>query len=130
LSTIALSFGALTPFGIAATPSGALIVSCTKTHSVYAIDPYTGHCERVAGTGSSGEPKDGPALQAVFEETQALVAVDSECSAYVSDLAIRRITLPPEFFLTRMIPALLFSLFYHSCLYHVFCVAVLLQLNS
>jgi hypothetical protein len=61
LSTINLSQAAVQPFRIAVTPSGVLIVSCWDTHSVYAIDAFTGHCERIAGTGSKGELKDGPA---------------------------------------------------------------------
>ncbi len=104
LSTIKLSLENVEPVGIAATPSGALIATCDKTHSVYAIDPYTGHCERIAGTGSVGELKDGSALFATFRYPNGVVVVDSECSAYVCDRlnqAIRRLTLPPKYFWTR-----------------------------
>ncbi len=104
LSTIKLSLREVASDVIAATPSAALIVSCCQTHSVYAIDPYTGHCERIAGSGSEGQLKDGPALQAVFNHLQAVVVVDSESSAYVCDFenqAIRRLTLPSTFFLFR-----------------------------
>ncbi len=47
LSTIELSLEEVRPTGIAATPSGVLIVTCQFTHSVYAIDPSTGHCKLV-----------------------------------------------------------------------------------
>ncbi len=102
-----MSLEELDPTGIAATRSGVLIVGCSNTNSVYAIDPYTGHCERIAGTGSQGEMKDGPALQAVFNRPEGVVVVDSECCAYVCDRmnqAIRRITLPPKFFVARTSP--------------------------
>ncbi len=90
--------------GIAATLSGALIVSCWQTHSVYAIDPFTGHCERIAGSGSDGGlnaiDSPLPALSATFDAPTGLVVVDTECSAYVCDYqhcAVHRITLPRKY---------------------------------
>ncbi len=86
---------------VAVTPSGVLIVSCGRTASLYAVRPSTGHCQRVAGDGGGGTLKDSPALSAKFCAPRGVVVADSECCAYVCDLwnhAIRRITLPPEYF--------------------------------
>ncbi len=110
LSTIKLSQQLLQPEGIAATPSGVLIVACRLTHSVYAIDPFTGHCERIAGTGKDGELKDGPALKAVLSYPCGVVVVDGECTALVCSQAIRRIELLPSLFQTRTFCACVRSL--------------------
>jgi hypothetical protein len=105
LSTVRSSIRLLGLNGIAATPSGVLIVCCGDTHSVYAIDPSTGYCEWIAGMGcAAGEMKAGPALAAVFNEPMGVAVVDSECGAYVSEgrsHSIRRLSLPPNFFLSR-----------------------------
>ncbi len=68
---------------------------------MYAIDPSTGYCKRIAGTGSKGEVKDGPALSATFNKPTGVAVVDGERSAYVCDSdnhALRRITLPSVYF--------------------------------
>jgi hypothetical protein len=107
LTSIRLSERELQPTGIGATLRGVLIVTCSLTCSVYAIDPCTGQCERIAGTrgevDGSAELVDGPALQTILEYPHGVVIVDSECSAYITDAgqhAIRRITLPPSYFWT------------------------------
>ncbi len=71
---------------------------------MFAIHPSTGHCECMAGTGYAEAPIDGPALSATFAGPLGVVVIDNECSAYVSNLdadSIRRLTLPPSYFLTR-----------------------------
>ncbi len=97
-STIKLALNTLRPSGVAATPSGVLIVSCEcNSRSVYAIDPLDGRCELISHTASKGEANYETAYRGV-------VVADNERCAYVCDSqseAIRRITLPPKFFLTR-----------------------------
>ncbi len=109
LSTIPLSRADISPMGIAATPSGVLIVTCNQTHSVYAIDPFTGHCNRFRGSHMIYIPK-------LMKLQEAVAVVDNDCCAYVCDnlfAIIRRITLPPQYFQTRTsvlrLPHALFS---------------------
>ncbi len=65
-----------------------------QTHGMYAIDSFTGHCERI---GNNNE-------RATFRHPGEVVVVDSERSAYVCVHSnhLRRVTLPSEYFLTRM----------------------------
>jgi hypothetical protein len=89
--------------GIACTPSGVLVLTDPFGGRIYAVDPATGRWELLSGP-SKGEPTDGPALSAVFHSPSGIEVVASECCAYVCDSGnhcIRRITLPPEWFVPR-----------------------------
>ncbi len=100
LSTVTLSQN-IRPWGIACTPSGALIVTCQSNSSLYAIDPDTGHCERIAGDSNQQRHIDGPALSAGFDFPRGVEVVASERCAYVADTSnhcIRRLTLSPNYF--------------------------------
>ena len=100
LSTVKLS-RAIRPFGIASTPSGVLLVTCQNTHSLYAVWPATGQCERIAGTGQKGGVKDGAALSAVFHWPWSVAIDASESCAYVSEYGnhcIRRVALSAQWF--------------------------------
>jgi hypothetical protein len=111
LSKIQLSAN-LQPMGIAITPLGALLLTCWLTGSLYAVQPLTGECERVAGTGTKLEveldedegviaPKEGPALSVGFTQPcGVVVSVEGRC-AFVADSGthcIRRVTLPAHLF--------------------------------
>ncbi len=100
VSTIPLSLP-ISPCGIVSTPNGPLIIACSKTYSVYAVHPSTGHCERIAGTGVAGRSFDGSALSAGFRVPFAVTLVKKECCVYITDAgcsSICRLTLPAQWF--------------------------------
>jgi hypothetical protein len=78
--------------GIACTPSGVLLVT---RGSLYAIDPVLRRCERVVCSLDGTEKESNVVVVAV---------APTELCAYVSDCrdeCIRRITLPPKWFVAR-----------------------------
>jgi hypothetical protein len=88
------------PMGIAMTSSGVLLISCWETHSLYAVHPATGECERIAGTQAKGD-SDGPGLYAAFHRPSGIVVLDALRVAVVCDqlnYSVRRVTLPPRLF--------------------------------
>ncbi len=83
--------------GIGAVPCGRLILSCSRTHSLYLYDPVSGKHSLLAG-GMYARTADGSALNARFSCPNALGVVENECCLYVNDLhtpRLRRVTLPP-----------------------------------
>jgi hypothetical protein len=95
---------ALNPKGIATLPCGALLVSCDKTFCVYLVQPTTGHCTRIAGTGecaTSQQLAACPGSSATFSLPWGVALAPPEQCVYVTDMrlkCIRRIALPPELF--------------------------------
>ncbi len=90
----------LSPGGIAATPSGHLIVSYTKTESLYLISPNSGTATVIAGSGKAGYA-DGSGTGAAFNYITSLALNEREHCMYASDNQnnrIRRITLPASLF--------------------------------
>ncbi len=92
-------------WGIDTTLTGMLIVTCTVTQSLYAIDPINGEVTRLLGTGLAIEPPpSGPLLS---DETsllfaRSLIVMDDKHIAFVCDASndqIRCVTLPPHLFL-------------------------------
>jgi hypothetical protein len=100
LSTVPLSNTAVQPQGLDITPSGVLIVTCSATHGLYAVEPETGEALLLAGDGTRG-CANGSALKASFSAPIGVVVVDSERCAYLCDLGnnvIRCVSLPPNLF--------------------------------
>ncbi len=104
------TFAALNPKGIALTPSGTLLVTCKDTHSVYAIDPLTGHTELVAGKKREYEPSlplTATGATATFNSPSAVLLSPTERCLWLADEwhhAVRRITLPSHFFVAAPNP--------------------------
>ncbi len=94
LSTIKLSEENLNPHSVACIPSGVLIVT-TRAGALYAVDPSTGRCARIACV----ESVSNLSLTGRMTAALAVEVVASESCAFVTDQhCIRRITLPPQWF--------------------------------
>ncbi len=83
------------PHGLAATPTGRLILGYMNKNSIYAYDPARpdGMLQLLAGSGSP-EPAsfaDGAGGVARFKQPWGVVVVDSEWCAYVSDSGHKRV---------------------------------------
>src|SRR5688500_316896 len=93
------------PCGIDQTPSGLLIVSCYDSNCIYSVDPSNGAVVRLAGS-ESGEcdSTDGdPLTEARFNILGSVAVVDSECCiAAVDKHSIRKVPLPPHFFVSPL----------------------------
>lgn len=101
---------AFQPWGIDTTTTGIVLVTCTNTQSVYAIQPDTGVMERVAGYDSLRDRATGeatatersegrPSCEVPFRLAQNLVVVDRRHAMMVCDTqssTIRCVTLPPH----------------------------------
>ncbi len=112
LSTVPLCHE-LNPLGIAITYSGVLLVTCYKSHSLFAVYPDSGSIERVAGVGqwlsSTSGNSAGAALEVALQYPVGVVVMDDERCVYVAESSngcIRRIDLPEHVFTERYPPAL------------------------
>ncbi len=87
--------------GLAMTPSGTLLMSCTNSHSLYASDLAAGTTLRVAGglkQRMQGQAVDGVGTAASFLVLMGLAVVPSEQCVFVADFGngrVRRVLLPP-----------------------------------
>jgi hypothetical protein len=102
MSPITLKLHApIMPHAIVCTPLGVLILSCTRTHSLYAVHPSIGELERVAGhpDGKSGY-EDGMARQEarLHFVRDLYLSDDLERMWFVQDDRIRSVDLPPGLF--------------------------------
>lgn len=90
--------------GSSASGDGTLIISCTNSHSIYAVNPLTGHCVFLAGS-TRGETGAGFGNSAQFSFPSG-IAVDEQTSdgnlsLYVADHynhRIVRLTIPATAF--------------------------------
>ncbi len=92
------------PWGIDATPSGHLIVSCCNTQTIYSFDPRTCEHAVLAGPGvtyDSAGYTDGSGPDARFDRPFALVVAEHERCVFICDTGnefLRHMTLPRSFF--------------------------------
>ena len=87
--------------GIACSPSGHLIVSGYKTHSIYCVHPITGQTSRIAGTGTEGFVNGDALTAAQFNAISCIAIVESERCLAVADACdhcIRKVPLSNDFF--------------------------------
>ncbi len=97
--------GVIKPYAIASLPTG-LIVSCSCTHSIYCIDPFSGSYDVLVGRGlarveNSAGFVDGIGLAARFNTSPDVVVAEPHGCVYFCDSGnhrIRRLTLPNRFF--------------------------------
>jgi hypothetical protein len=90
--------------GIAPVPCGLLLATCHSPCGVFTIEPSTGEVVCIAGAAPDNYSTDGPGHLATFVSPAALLVVQSERCAFVSDwarYAIRRVTLPARLFTPR-----------------------------
>ncbi len=92
----------LHPDGIACSLHGILFITCGISRSLYAVEPKSRVCRRVAGVGYGNSAVDGDAmLTAHFSLPDAFVLDESASSVFVCDFVssdIRRVHLSADLF--------------------------------
>ncbi len=97
------SFSLTDPAGVGVTRGGTVIVSDSKSHSIFAVDPITGRMDvRLAGQGLSTDRRgyaDGDAKLSKFDTPHSVVIDNHTACAYIIEATrIRRLTLPFAYF--------------------------------
>jgi DNA-binding beta-propeller fold protein YncE len=79
------------PKGVAAAPTGEILVVDTENHAIRAIDPAAGTLRRIAGSGAKGFGGDGgPATAALLDRPHG-ICVAPDGNVYIGDTLNHRV---------------------------------------